>query len=160
MKLLSLLSVFFLFISCGSPLDEDYWEEHNQRASTEDNTNDGQEVIYKMTLTPLYDFDISFSAESLKKLTDGRIAVSAEVNYPANLTLTKYTIEVADCAGFSGVNYNAGVKAQTSTFSVTKDLSAIAINTNVVLENQFIYLWGTVGDGTLAVRVACSAITR
>lgn len=162
MKFVSLLVFAALLTACGSPLDEGYWKEHNVEAKPDENdSSTGEEVVYKMTLENLYDFQFDFTAESLKKLADGRISVSAEVNYPSNITLTKYTIESTPCTGFvSPPNYNPGPNAQTSTFSSTKELSAIAINPNIALENQYIMLYGTIGTGTLAIRMACSPITK
>ena len=161
MKFVSFLTLCVLFTACGSPLDEGYWKEHNVVATTEDDSTTGEEVVYQITLENLYDFQFDFTAESFKKLADGRISVSAEVNYPSNITLTKYTIETTPCSSYvSPPNYNPGANAQISTFSVQKELSAIAVNTSIALENQYLMLYGTIGTGTVAIRMACSAISK
>lgn len=160
MKFVSFLFFSALLTACGSPLDEGYWKEHNVVADPGGGTETGTEITYKMTLANLGNFDFVYSAESLKKLANGRIAVSVEVDYPANVTLSRFGIVSTPCSSLSAIVYTPVAKDQTQTFYSQKELSAMGGNPNASLESQYIVLYASVGAGTVANPVACSPITK
>lgn len=155
-----LLFCSLLFASCGSPLDEGYWKEHNQQAPPRE---PDEEIEYNINLLSLHDgITISFSSQTLKKLSAGKISISAQVSHPAEVILTRYRIEEGACDTYSSGPYTYNNADQSTTLTRNSvELSEIADKPLQVLEGQFLYVYATLGGaGTTAVRLACSAITR
>lgn len=149
------LFVLILLASCGSPLDEGYWKEHNQEA--EDN-DDGSARSFRIDLEPLHDFTLEFSNQSFRRLENGRISVSAEVFYPDQVTLQSYRIESIPCTNISPLTYNLTINDQTNVFNYTRDLAQMTDNVNQNIEGSYLYLYGS-WAGQTNTRIACSQIS-
>lgn len=156
----SLLLCSLLLISCGSPLDEGYWKEHNVEADLSDNNEARNFTVNFESLHS--SVDISFSGQTFRRLVDQKVSLSVTINHPSNVNVTDFRIRNDACPSPTSMYIGTGTNQQ-STFSRNEvPLSNVSADLNRNLENQYIYLRGTIisgtPDGVTTIDIACSDI--
>lgn len=157
MKYLPLLCLLAL-ASCGSPLDQGYWKEHNQEADP--NQNNNQEArSFNIDFESLHqNIDITFSAETFSRTSDNKVSLSVDITHPSQINISEFRIRNDACPGMSTVYTIPNGDQQTPFARNAVDLSQVSNDLNSSLENQFIYLRGSINGATTLLDIACTAI--
>lgn len=156
MKCLSLLCLLLL-LSCGSPLDQGYWDEHNEEAeiNPDQNTTRSFDIDFE---TLHQNIDMTLSGETFSRSSDQKVSLSVSITHPAEINISEFRIRNDACPAATNI-YTFGNANQQSTFTRNSvDLIQVSNDVSRNLEDQFIYLRGTINGATGILDIACSQI--
>lgn len=150
--------LLLLLLGCGSPLDEGYWKDYNREADL--SGDDGEERSFNIDFETLHqNIDMTFSAETFRRKADQKLAISVTVNHPTGVTITEFRLRNDACPAANTTHNIPNADTETIFSRNGVDLATVSDDVNRNLEDQFIYLRGTVTSGTGIIDLACSQIT-